>query len=50
MNAPTVQNATSILAGVRIKYFVSDKHKNGGAIIEFSGIVKKYLPLTEQSL
>ena len=35
---------------VRIKYFVPDEHKSGGAIIEFSGKVKKYLPQTEQSL
>ena len=26
---------------VRIKYFVPDEHKSGGAIIEFSGKVKK---------
>ena len=26
---------------VRIKYFVPDEHKSGGAIIEFSGRVKK---------
>ena len=35
---------------VRIKYFVPDGHKSGGAIIEFSGKVKKYLPQTEPSL
>ena len=34
---------------VRIKYFVPDEHKSGGAIIEVSGKVKKYLPLTEPS-
>ena len=26
---------------VRIKYFVPDKHKSGGAIVEGSGVVKK---------
>ena len=35
---------------VRIKYFVPDEHKSGGAIVEVSGKVKKYLPQTEQSL
>ena len=35
---------------VRIKYFVPDEHKSGGAIIEFSGKVKKYLPQTKPSL
>ena len=35
---------------VRSKYFVPDEHKSGGAIIEFSGKVKKYLTQTEQSL
>ena len=35
---------------VRIKYFVPDEHKSGGAIIEFSGKVKKYLTQTEQAL
>ena len=29
---------------VRIKYFVPDEHKSGGAIIEVSGKVKKVLP------
>jgi len=35
---------------VRIKYFVPDEHKSGGAMIEFFGKVKKYLTQTEQSL
>ncbi|MBR2910244.1 MAG: hypothetical protein IKC05_01410 [Lentisphaeria bacterium] len=35
---------------VRIKYFVPDDHKSGGAIVEVSGKVKKYLTQTEQSL
>ena len=34
---------------VRIKYFVPDEHKSGGAIVEVSGKVKKYLPQTEPS-
>ena len=34
---------------VRIKYFVPDEHKSGGAIVEVSGKVKKYLTQTEQS-
>jgi hypothetical protein len=34
----------------RIKYFVPDDRKSGGAIVEVSGKVKKYLPQTEQSL
>ena len=33
----------------RIKYFVPDEHKSGGAFIEVSGKVKKYLPQTEPS-
>ena len=34
---------------VRIKYFVPDEHKSGGAFVEVSGKVKKYLPQTEPS-
>ena len=34
---------------VPIKYFVPDEHKSGGAIVEASGKVKKYLPQTEPS-
>ena len=34
---------------VRIKYFVPDERKGGGAIVEILGKVKKYLPLMEQS-
>ena len=34
---------------VRVKYFVPDEHKSGGAIIEVSGKVKKYLPQTQPS-
>ena len=34
---------------VRIKYFVPDEHKSGGAIMEVSGKVKNHLPRTEQS-
>ncbi len=34
---------------VRIKYFVQDEHKSGGAIIEIPSKVKKYLPQTEPS-
>ena len=26
---------------IRIKYFILDEHKSGGAIVEVSGIVKK---------
>ena len=33
-----------------IRYFIPDERENGGAIVEVSGKVKKYLPLTEQSL
>ena len=35
---------------VCIRYFVPDERKSGGAIVEVSGIGKKHLPLTEQSL
>jgi hypothetical protein len=34
---------------VHIQYFVPDERKSGGAIVEISGIVKKYLSRTEQS-
>ena len=34
---------------VRIKYFVPDEHKSGGAFVEVSGKVKKYLSQTEPS-
>ena len=34
---------------VCIKYFVPDELKSGGAIVEASGKVKKYLPQTEPS-
>ena len=34
---------------VRIKYFVPDEHKSGGAIVEVASKVKKYLLQTEPS-